>query len=470
MTNLYIVRPIKVDEYSEEVNAYLEYYQFYLPVNPPPGRYPTYAELRIALHKLGFKFDEEYGDIRSEKDGTSVPPPRANGADADKPVKLSFERGGTIVLDIVQKLSNKCGSFMVADGSGAVAVLIVPDSIFGTVSQEQDGFVAVIAGRLPVMIERLENASILDALFLLSQIRQALSSVYDVWQHELFQITHKGLPVYAKYLNHDDARVRFLAFDLIATLKQEFFKYADSLAKTINNENDVDTKTRMIWSIQYFFAERYTNDVDQWTQALVDTLLEASENPTEARSVRLAATNMLARAKLGFLTSAMRETLIEALVQPENYQTSRDSVYSIVENALKSIKHLMLDHRIAILLEALPRMTYAQDAHEVLHALLDNVFYGEIRDFRRSSLLDTQIAERPEVGQTKFRDNLSKNWHYPANPLKITVSELRPFQREILETVIALDLPWMVHSNLLEKYGLPATRSELRALLNDQSD
>ena len=84
-----------------------------------------------------------------------------------------------------------------------------------------------------------------------------------------------------------------------------------------------------------------------------------------------------------------------------------------------------------------------------------------------ASLPDIQTAERPEVDETKFRNReMSTNWLYPANPTKLTVEDLQPTQRQVLETVLALELPWMVHSNLLEKYGLPPTRAAVRVLVN----
>jgi hypothetical protein len=52
------------------------------------------------------------------------------------------------------------------------------------------------------------------------------------------------------------------------------------------------------------------------------------------------------------------------------------------------------------------------------------------------------------------------------SPVKFKPSELLPFQQEILEQVIALEIPWMVHSNLLERYGLPPTRALLQEWLS----
>ena len=111
-------------------------------------------------------------------------------------------------------------------------------------------------------------------------------------------------------------------------------------------------------------------------------------------------------------------------------------------------------------------MTVAQYAHTVLRALLDHAFFGAVRSTQMSSLPDTRIAERPDIDEARFQDELPRNWLYPANPTKLMPVELLPIQRKVLEIAIALDIPWMVQSNLLEIYGLPPTRSSLRTLLD----
>jgi hypothetical protein len=223
----------------------------------------------------------------------------------------------------------------------------------------------------------------------------------------------------------------------------------------------------MIYAIENLIVRGWIGgEIDQWTKTVLDLLLELSDNSDESPPVRLAASNLLARAESGLFTTAMRNVFIAALVQPEQYEQSGYSAHSVIEGTLKSTGNMLLNHRIEILVAALPKITVAQYAHEVLRTLLDYVFFGAVRPTQMSSLPDTREAERPDIDETRFRDDLSRNWLYPANPTKLAARELLPFQRQILETVMNLDVPWMVHSNLLEKYGLPATRASVQALLN----
>jgi len=74
------------------------------------------------------------------------------------------------------------------------------------------------------------------------------------------------------------------------------------------------------------------------------------------------------------------------------------------------------------------------------------------------------------IDEAKFREHDSRGWEYPLNENQIALNELLPFQREILKTVLDIETPWMVHSNILQKYGLPPTRAEVRQILQSEEE
>ena len=468
MANGHSVIPIDSGQLANDSIEWVKVDMVFVAANLPQGRFPTLRELRQIIHDLSYDLEETHDwYVTSEDDFTEIWFRGNNGLE-ETPIEFWFRRGYIIVLDIMQHIANRCGSFIVVDHSGAVTVVIVPDSVFPAVSQPDDqiGFIATIAGRMSAMIEQLNGASLEDTLFLLSQIRQPLRFLDRLRNYELFQSAQQGLPTYTKLLKHGDARVRYTTFDLIATFQETFFEYGKALSLAIKSEIDSDTKARMIQAIEsHIVGSISLSRVGQPIQAVLDILLVLSNDTGEALPVRLAAANMLARAQPGFVTSAIHETFVDALIQPEAYAATWDSAYSVSQQTLKSIQKLLLNHRIKILISSLPRVIFAQDAHDVLRELLDNVFFGEVRKTWMSSLPDDRAAERPERDETRFREHLSRDWLYPANPTKLTIEELLPFQREVLEIVMDLDIPWMVHSNLLEKYGLPATRQAVRDLL-----
>jgi Uma2 family endonuclease len=465
MANGHTIIPLDDSELAKSSLKYVNDRLVYDREDLPKGRFPTLSELRKVIIESGYELEETHDwYVTSDDDFTEIW--FSDGARPEhQSKKIWFRRGSIIILDIMQKLANQCGSFLVVDHSGAVAVLIVPDSVFDISDPTQDGYVSTINKRIPIIVERLKNASVEDALFLMSQIHQAIASLYMVQQHEFYQTIREGLPIFAQFLTHSDVRLRFLAFVLVSTWQQDLYDYADVLNKTMSSEPEPDTKARMIWAIKEHVKGDSAGRLSSWTQNLRDTLLKLVDDDQEVQFVRLAAANLIARTKLGFLTLTIQNLFVNALVQPEQYTANWDAFYSVNESVLESLTHVLLHQRIAILQQALPQIVYAQDAHTVLRTLLDNVFYGETRNTSMSSLLQEQVAERPDRGETKFRDSLSINWSYPINPQKVSVSELTPFQVKILDFVLSLETPWMVHSNLLQKYGLPATRSEVRNML-----
>ena len=469
MANGYSVLPINDKQLADQtVTQYLADCMIFVPENLRHGRFPTITELRESIQELGYSL-EEGGDwyVTSEDDFTEI---WFNGDNKteNSPIDFWFRRGGLIVLDIAQSISNRCGSLVVASHSGSPVVLLVPDTVFPASPQVQGkrGFITAISRRLPVMIDRLTTARHEEALFILSQIRQALRSMDYLRNNEYFRSAEQGLTAYRRLLTHEDPRVRYLAFDLLTKFRQHFYEHSESLRLSIQNESDSNTKEKMVNAIENLIVPGWIgSEIDQWTRSLLDLLRDLSDNATEAPAVRLAAANLLARAQAGLQTLAMHIIFVDALIQPEKYRQDHSSPYSVLEAVLKSIENLLLNHRIDVLMAALPQIMVAQYAHDVLRALLDHAFFGAIRPTQMSGLPDTQPAERPDIDETKMDITLSRNWLYPANPTRLNPAELLPTQRTVLKFALGLDVPWMVHSNLLEKYGLPPTRASVRAWL-----
>ena len=285
----------------------------------------------------------------------------------DEPVDCWFRRGRPIVLNLIQAVTNRCGSIFVCSEAGYPTILHVPDEVFPAAPSTRDArdFFTVVTQRLPAMIERLVQASTQDTLFILSQICQALRSAEQGHQYDLFRAAQQGLPAYDRLLTHDDARVRYLAFDLVARCREQFFEQAQFLRQSIENESDPATKARMIEALEPLFVPPWIgHKPSSWARSVLDLLLQVTNDAAEP-PVRLAATNLLARAQPGLLTDSMRAVFIDALVQPERYEYRPHLIYWVVEQALKSIEQLLLSHRIAILLAALPNISVAEDAHEV---------------------------------------------------------------------------------------------------------
>lgn len=464
MANGHTIIPVNDSILAQDSIEYLKNEMVFIPEHLPEGRFPTLAELRQAILALGFKLEETHDwYVTSEDDHTEIWFSEPVDSE-DEPISLWFRRGDLIILDILQNLAGQCGSFIVIDHSGAGVILIVPDSVFGMADSSSSRYLDVLSRRIPVMFRQLTDTSLESILFRLSQIHQALRKLDYLRHHPVFQIARDGVPLYAKLMQHQDVRVRSLAFELVVLYREHFFEYAGPMGQTIIAEKDPNAKARMIWELEkQLNLPPASGNVAPWTQALLDILLVLAHDTAEPAMVRFAAANIRVRSQPGFVTEPVRALFVDALIHPEQYVAAQEMTHGVSQETLRSIRKFMLHQRISMLLEALPRIAFAQDAHDVLHALLDDVFFGDVRISWMSTMPDSQEAERPPVDDSRFRAYLMRSWLYPASPIKLAAAELMPFQREILTTVMALDIPWMVHSNLLEKYGLPVTRAAVKA-------
>lgn len=318
--------------------------------------------------------------------------------------------------------------------------------------------------------DRLETSSSPnESRFLLSQVRQALDAVSYLYPSRLHIAAEQGLQTFVPFLSNDDPQIRSLAFDLLASFRNSIYASAASLGDTIAREQDATTKADMIWAVEPLLAKSrpMSGVAIPPTKSLLDILILLVASQKDGLPVRFAAANTVIRALPGYCPPAFEDLLRNALEQPELHTFTESDASDVRYQVLKTLKLLQFHQRLRILRSALPQIRYAEDSHEVLRTLLDNVFFGEERTLWMSTLPQDYPAERPIVDNARFREQRTDSWLYPVHPRKINPTELMTFQREILLEVLEIDIPWMVHSNLLEKYGLPVTRVEVRRLLTD---
>lgn len=457
-------------EQFQEASDWFNEVDVFFPDTLRHARYPTQNELLKAIDALGFEL-EEANDwyVTSKNDFTEIWFSSDPGK-GDTPVEFWCRRGNEIALDIGQSITNVCGSLIVINHSDTRPVLLVPDDAFPLVPpmNNQERFFDTIAYRAPFLIKGLQKAKTFEILFILSQILCALQKAHQTQFNELLQVTREGLEVYISLLDHTDTRVRRLASELITLFRNNMFQRLEPLRLSIAREPDTDTKTRMINAIKKLLIPGYIGqDINPAMQSILDFFHKLSEKNEEAPSVRLATAILLAEAQPGMLTPAMRAILTDALTNPDRFALKWNYPGSVFSQALEVLEKLLVNHRTEILMQALPDIDVAEDAHDATRALLDYVFFGAIRPTQMSSLPDSTSAERATIVMEKFRSKSHPpmSWLYPTHPINLSAQELLPIQREALQVVIALELPWMVHSNLLEKYGLPPTRESTREML-----
>ena len=131
MANGHSVIPIDDGLLAKETIEYLQNEMVYVSSNIPSGRFPTLVELRNVIHESGYQLEEAQDwYVTSDEDHTEIWF-KGESREENTSIEFWFRRGDIIVLDIMQKLANQCGSCIVADHSGAGTILIVPERVSG---------------------------------------------------------------------------------------------------------------------------------------------------------------------------------------------------------------------------------------------------------------------------------------------------------------------------------------------------
>ncbi len=453
MAHSHTVIPIDEDIlWLDEAIQYFEDDMTFVPNHLPRGRFPTLSELREVIQSFGYQLEESMDWYVSTHNDWVEIWFRGKERHEDKPISIWFRRGGDIVLNLTQGIANHCGSIVTSTSYNDLAVLFIPDSLFPPPPKHEQplDYISTIAYRIPIMLDRIKTASLDDTLLYLSQIRQAVRSIDYKYHEDLYQAARKSMSVYISLLQHSDGRVRFLAYCLVVIFGWLYDDNLKAVIHTFRNEPDIDIKTQMIDALEKRITPISKGDsVDEYIGAILDALMKILEDPQEAAPVRFAANRMMACGNPGQFTSTMRSILVNALIQPDLYETKRQSQGSVIGYALESIDTFSLQQRINIFIEALPKMNVAEDAYEVLVTLLNNVFWGRNEVVNSSSLQDLHVAERPEIDPSKFRRDSIYHRYYERVPPKIDRSELTATQREILNTVMDIELPFLFPLHLL---------------------
>jgi hypothetical protein len=319
-------------------------------------------------------------------------------------------------------------------------------------------FGATFVRRFPHFLTQLQQTLEISKLdFILGQLRQGFLYSDKVYTAQLSDQVALMQPIYRSLLKHADASIRLRAFELTTILEGQSDASDIHISQALLTEPDAAIQSAMLLT--------WNEDVNRFSKAyytsLFDTFLALFQSSTEPHT-RLAAAYNVVMSKPGFHDDAIQTVFVDALV---NYATF--GKYNATDRVLKAVDQFMLHTRIDLLRTTLPRIETAHEAHEVLRALLDQVFFGTRKLASMASpLSETITTERPTIDQRYFPYPYILTWKYEASPVQLKRSDILPFQQEILEQVMALEIPWMVHSNLLERYGLPPTRALLREWLS----
>lgn len=330
----------------------------------------------------------------------------------------------------------------------------------------------------------------------------AASGFKDMWKTN--ENVEAGMNVYLSLLDDPAPEVRAAAFGVICRFTLAIAQRRTPLIEAASHEKDPHVLSEMISRLQVAAASVWAYPWPLEEAQIVADFAASRLAPEFPGRVRLRA----ALAVLGLrgvppaaTQDSITEILRDALTHPEGYSMEMP-LYNFAAWQLAEIGHMLdlvlhaLDFlprtvRFPILKDALVMARYAQDAHQIGRTLLDNIFWGSSwhSEPGKSTSVILPYPYRPETGicandvverlpnhEAPFRahwldstidETRTHGTYYLASPPPADLAALSAEERRLLRLVLDTDLVWMVHSNLLEAYGLPVHRDEARALLDE---
>lgn len=320
-------------------------------------------------------------------------------------------------------------------------------------------------------------------------------SIYGGDAHETHERIKAGLEQYLVLLDDSDTQVRLGAFFAASSIRMfvPLWNIVERFKKVIAHETDPGIKAEMIGFLKEYVEDSFehsgTDPVAQHSEALAAFLLAqtgSEEHPRVRFVAALAYLELLGEWRVE--AAHLRAILGDALLNPEEYGESGETfaILSVIERAIAGLLYIPRAERMADLAAGLKAARYPEDAHLIGQALLDTIFLGLVREVNpiarprrlapylaRRRLSQGQPAERPDNSDVPFRpyywqtqdDARQVGWFYINQPPPADLAALSATERDMLRLVLDADLVWMIHSNLLAAYGLPATRAEVIRLL-----
>jgi hypothetical protein len=289
-------------------------------------------------------------------------------------------------------------------------------------------------------------------------------------EHAAREAVYHGLNLVSIFLESDDPDERDAAVSVLSRFPDEYPTVRELLRRTITDEPDPSAQIRMIDSYAAFIEKYGANPDDAgWIAQFATT-----EHPSPCR---LHAAQWAIRWTCDVAPDHVVDTLMMAILYPEHYAKFRSELLygPIVENACDALCRLSPERAIPLLIGLLPQVRDPDDAHILASRLLDLAFNGTSQRYKYASLPPDYPADRPDNIHVHFRVHKStperqasrrrKGRYYPPAAAARDPHTLTDVQRAALAAVVESDPVWLLHSNLLEIVGLPASRSFARDVI-----
>lgn len=298
---------------------------------------------------------------------------------------------------------------------------------------------------------------------------------------QVYQEAVKGLPVLIQAVTGEVAVVRLSAFKALLKYRvKQFPEILSALRAALSSETDpqnqlvmVSLSSRLLDTDDYLTVEQKRPFIEP---------LEKFTSPEYSLETRYAAALRLAM----ILQKATSPEIIH-LLEAGAIDSNSKRYYERYDPVCRALADVEYEQAVAVLTRFLLSPPSVDDAHRIAITLLDLVLYRKHREIVHtreakqfpnaivwSPLPHNYLTETEDNSHVQFMfpwlDNkYSRGRLYQKAEITLDVNSLTEEQRHALQTVVETDSVWMLHSNLMEVYGLPAERSKVRALLEDSN-
>lgn len=284
------------------------------------------------------------------------------------------------------------------------------------------------------------------------------------WVEAANRAVGKGVDLYFQLLDEDNDELRNCAFELLGVVRGRSDEIVPRLLALLHTTDDTARREQIVQVLnrqmdssegtQQFFSDllqQHESETLAYTAAVALTERAREQTPEAAVEIIVSATQVL-----GMLHPYDRH--LDAAIRAAHYEAERryssGTGYGL-DGAIAALLHLGSVRVLPILLRILPWVADAAATQRIAGILLDLVFNaGDIQ--QKGFTLEW------DEGQAK---NCIYNYCKPTPQAPRSVSSLTTEQRAALGALVAHEPLWQFKSSLLELYGLPTEREQVRRLL-----
>jgi hypothetical protein len=317
---------------------------------------------------------------------------------------------------------------------------------------------------VPFLLEILQHQTPISAawyntLSLIASIANGGTDQDEV-QDRIDEGLKQGIPVFLSLLQNPDEDIVLVAAQILVHFSDELHLIASAFRSAIHALHDPAQRGHLL----ILFGALLEGVAVPCTAALIPhaIFVEPYLSPNQPEIIRLGAAHVHFAVYRAISADAVIEILCDALTLPDSHETNFIFFidYYPPDNITDCFARLPNSRILPPLLTHLLRVKDTDVIHDVIRFLLERVFGEKTVD--HPVIMSFASASYP-VEKTSYEIALRSGAKANIPPASLTLE-----QRMFFEALANFDLFWKIKTNLLEVFGLPGKRDDLRVYLAEQ--